>query len=89
MYGSNLDFSVVDLGDDLFGGLFIDSAAEREACSEDLLDGALEVLGHGFFLDDLGYLLDLFEGEVSLVGDVLDLLSVALVVAELLDQQRR
>lgn len=89
MNGSNFDFSVVDLGDDLFGGLFIDCAAEGEAGSEDLLDGALEVLGHGFFLDDLGDLLDLLEGEVSLVGDVLDLLPVALVVAELLDQQGR
>ena len=71
----------------MLGALLIDGAAEGEAGTEDLLDGSLEGLGHGLFLDDLGDLLDLLESEVALVGHVLDFLSVTLVVAELLDKQ--
>lgn len=71
----------------MLGALLIDGAAEGKASAKDLLDSALEALGHRLFLDDFGDLLDLLEGEVALVGDVLDFLSVALVVSELLDEK--
>ena len=62
-------------------------SAEGEAGAEDLLDSALEGLGHRLLLNDLGDLLDLLEGQVALVGHVLDLLSISLVASELLDEE--
>ena len=84
---SDFDFAVVDFSNDLLWTLLVDGGAEGQAGAEDLLDGTSEVLGHGLLLDDLGDLLDLLEGEVALVVHVLHFLSVALVVAEFLDQQ--
>ena len=84
---SHLDLAVVDLGNDHLGALLVYGAAERQAGSKDLLDCALEGLGHRLLLNDLGDLLDLLESEVALVGHVLDLLSISLVASELLDEE--
>ena len=87
-YGwSDLDFSVVDLGNDLSGVLLVDSAAEGKASAQDLLDCSCEILGHWFLVHDLGDFLDLLESKVALVGDIFDFLSVSLVASELLDKE--
>lgn len=52
-----------------------------------MLNSSSKGLGQGFFLDELGNLLNLLETEVALMSDILGLLSVSLVVSEFLDDE--
>lgn len=73
---SAVDLTVVDLVLDLAWVLTIDRATNGDACSEDLLDGALELGGVGLWSELLGNLDDLIELHLAVVDWVLDLLSV-------------
>ena len=72
----NVDLAVVDQSGDLLGALAIDSAAERDAGSEDLLDGASGLNSHALGAELLGDVNDVVELEVAVVLHVLLLLSV-------------
>ena len=73
------DFSIVDEGGGLLGRLSVNGASERDGGSEDLLDGSLKGDGHGLvcFSHGLGNLEDIIELDVTVVGDVLLLLSIS------------
>lgn len=77
------------MGLDELGALLVNSTSDGEASTEDLLDSSGEGLRQRLFLQDPSDLLNLFKGEVALVSDVLDLLAVALVVSEFLDDEGR
>ena len=85
----DVDFAGVDLGGNLLGALAINSAAKRDASSEDLLDGSLELDGHALGAELLGDIDDVGELEVSVVLHVLLLLSIARTFLEGLDDQGR
>lgn len=72
----DLDLLIIDGGLDVTGALAVDSAANRVAGAENLLDSARELLSHGALTHLAGNLDDLVEGEVSVVDDVLLLLAV-------------
>ena len=65
----NLDLTVIDLLDDGRGVLAVDSATDRVASSENLLDGSSEGVGVGALTEDLGHLDHLIEGDVTAVLD--------------------
>ncbi len=76
LLGGDLDGAGVDVLLDLAGVLAVDGAANRGRGAENLEDGALEVLGEGAGPHDAGDLVDLVKGDVTAVGNVLDLLPV-------------
>lgn len=59
------------------GGLAIDLAANRVGGTEDLPDGALELLGERLVTHSAGNVDDLIEGDGLVVLDVLLLLAIA------------
>ena len=84
---SYFKFSSGEFSNNFLGVLFVNGASDGKTGTENLLDSAGEGLGHRLFFNDLGDLLDLLEGKVSLVSDVLDFLSISFVVAEFLDDE--
>lgn len=75
--GGNLTLTLVDLTDDLGGGLAVDGATNRDAGSNDLLDGSGHLTGERALAENLGDVVDLSESDVSVVLSVLLLLAVA------------
>ena len=71
----------------VLGALAVDGAAEGHACSEDFLDGSLELDGHALGAELLGDVDDVSELEVAVVLHVLYLLSVAGSLLECLDDE--
>lgn len=76
---SALPLTIIDLSLDVFGTLLLDGAAEGDTGTEDFLDSAGELLGEGLvgISHGLSDLEDLIEGKVTVVLNVLDLLSVS------------
>ena len=60
----------------VLGILSVNGAAKTAACSEHLEDGSLEVLGVGAGLHGAGNVVDIVPRDVTVVGDVLNLLTV-------------
>lgn len=85
----DLDLSRLDVVRDVLGAAAIDLAASGESSAENLLDGALEVLGHGLEAHGAGNVDDLVEGNALGVLDVLLLLPVTRGLLEGLDDERR
>ena len=83
----NLDFPVVDLIDDVVRVLAVDGASYGLSGAEDLLDGALELPGHGARSHDAGDFDDCVHGQVTVVLHIFDFLAVARWLLELLDDQ--
>jgi hypothetical protein len=83
----NVDLAVVDQSGDLLGALTVDSAAERDASSEDLLDGSSGLNSHTLGAELLGNINDVVELEVAVVLHVLLLLSVTGTFLEGLDDE--
>lgn len=83
------DSSCVDLFLDLTRVLAVDSASNGEGGTEDLLDGATELLGHGLEPQGAGNVDDGIKGDVTRVLDVLHLLSVSGGLLELLHDHGR
>ena len=73
------DFSVIDKTSVLLGRLSVNGASEGHAGSENLLDGSFKSDSHGFisFSHGLGNFEDIIELDVTVVGDVLLLLSLS------------
>lgn len=84
----DIDLTGINGGGDILRALAIDSAAEGDAGSEDLLDGALELDGHALGAKLLGDVDDVSELEVAVVLHVLLLLSVAGTLLKSLDNER-
>lgn len=74
---------------DVLGAAAIDLAAGGEGGTENLLDGTLEVLGHGLEAHGAGDVDDLIKGDGLGVLDVLLLLAVTRRLLEGLDDERR
>lgn len=74
---------------DVLGGLAINLAAGGESGTENLLDGTLEVLGHGLEAHLAGNLDDLVKSNGLGVLDVLLLLAVTRRLLEGLDDKGR
>ena len=83
----DVDFAGVNLGGNLLWALAINSAAKRDAGSEDLLDGSLELDGHALGAELLGDVDNIGELEVSVVLHVLLLLSIARTFLKSLDNK--
>ena len=84
----NVDLAVVDQSGDLLGALTVDSAAERDASSEDLLHGASGLNSHTLGAELLGNINDVVELEVAVVLHVLLLLSVTRALLECFNDKR-
>jgi hypothetical protein len=67
--------------------LVVDSASKRVASSQQLLNGSLKGLRQGSGFHDLSALDDLIKGEVTVVLDVLDLLSISGLFVKLLHEE--
>nr|POE48604.1 hypothetical protein CFP56_65709 [Quercus suber] len=67
----------------------IDRATHREASAKNLLDGPIEVFGHGSRARNLGGLNDVVKGDIPIVLDILCLLPVMLPLLQCLDDQSR
>jgi len=85
----DLDLAGLNVVGDVLGAAAIDLAAGGEGSSEDLLDGTLEVLGHGLEAHGAGNGDDLVERNRLGVLDVLLLLAVTWGLLEGLDDERR
>lgn len=72
----DINFTEVDFLLDVFGVLAINGAADRDACSKDLLDGANEFSSVGLGAHLLGDFNNLVPGDLAVVSDVLHLLSI-------------
>ena len=83
----DLDLTVVDALLDVLGGAAVDGATDGVGRAEDLEDGALELLGLGLVAHLTGDLDDGGEGQVTAVGNVLDLLAITEGLLEGLDDQ--
>lgn len=70
-------------------GLAVDSGTDRLGGTKDLLDGTGQLLGERLGSHGSGNLNDLLQGDVSVVLDVLVLLSVTRGLLESSDDQRR
>ena len=68
--------ALVDLINDIMRSLAVNSAADRLGSPEDLLDDSTELPGHGPGPHHTGSLVDVVNGDVPAVLDVLHLLSV-------------
>ena len=83
------DLTILDsLGDGL-SGLAIDGATERNAGSKDFFDSTGEGNSHGFSVISHGFgnSSDIIELDVSVVRDVLDLLSISATLLEGLNDE--
>lgn len=85
----DLNLARLDVVGDILGAAAIDLAAGAESSAKDLLDGALQVLGHGLESHGLSDGDDLIEGDALGVLDVLLLLPVTRGLLEGLDDERR
>lgn len=85
----DLNLARLDVVGDVLRAAAIDLAAGAESSSENLLDGTLQVLGHGLKAHGAGDVDDLIEGNALGVLDVLLLLPVARGLLEGLDDERR
>lgn len=83
-----LNLARLDVVRDGLGAAAINLATSGESSSEDLLDGTLEVLGHGLEPHGAGNGNDLIEGNALGVLDVLLLLAVPGRLLEGLDDKR-
>ena len=86
---STYDFTGIDSLDELSGVFAINSASQGMACSQHLLNGSSESLAHALLFHDLSDLLYLFECKVTLMLNILHLLSISGGFTKFLDQQRR
>lgn len=84
-----LNLARLNVVGDVLGAAAINLAASAERSTEDLLDGALQVLGHRLEAHGAGDLNDLIEGNALGVLDVLLLLAVTRGLLEGLDDERR
>ena len=80
---------VIDLVNDVVGSLTVNSAANRLSSPEDLLDDPTELLGHGSGSHHTGGLVDVLNGDVTAVLDVLHLLPVPGRLLQGLDDESR
>lgn len=87
LFGGDLDLALGDLLGDVVGRLTINGAANRVGGTEDLLDGARELLGHGAGAHDAGNLNNIIKGDVAVMLDVLILLAVTDGLLEGTDDQ--
>lgn len=85
----NDDLAVIDSLDDVVGGTAVDGASNGLGGTEDLLDTTGEVLGHGLVGHLAGNVVDLVDGNVARVDDVLLLLAVTDGLLEGLDDEGR
>jgi len=85
----DLNLAGLDVVRDVLGAAAVDLAAGGVGSSEDLLDGALEVLGHGLEPHNFRNSNDLIERNALGVLDVLLLLAVAWGLLEGLDDEGR
>jgi len=76
LFVRNLELPVVDLVDDVVRCLAVDGATDGLSGAQNLLDGALQLTRHRSLLHDAGDVDNFFEGDVSAMFDVLDLLAV-------------
>ena len=81
--------SVIDLVNDVVRSLAVNSAADRLGCPQDLLDDPTELPGHGPGSHHTGSLVDVFDGDVATVLDVLHLLPVPGGLLQGLDDEGR
>jgi len=81
--------TVVDLFNNALGVLVVNSASEGVASAQKLLDGTLKSSGERSGFHNLGAFNNLIESQVSVVLDVLDLLSISGFFVEFLDQDGR
>ena len=79
--------SVIDLVNDVVRGLAVNSAADRLGCPQNLLDDPTELPGHGPGSHHTGSLVDVLDGDVATVLDVLHLLPVPGGFLQSLDDQ--
>lgn len=85
----DLNLARLNVVGDVLGAAAVDLAASAESSSEDLLDGTLEVLGHGLVPHGAGNVDDLIEGNALGVLDVLLLLAVSGRLLEGLNDEGR
>jgi hypothetical protein len=85
----DLNLARLDVVGDVLGAAAVNLATSAESSSEDLLNGTLQVLGHGLESHGAGNVDDLIEGNALGVLDVLLLLAVAGRLLEGLDDERR
>jgi hypothetical protein len=85
----DLNLARLDVVGDVLGAAAINLATCAESSSENLLDGTLQVLGHGLESHGAGNVDDLIERNALGVLDVLLLLAVAGGLLEGLDDERR
>jgi hypothetical protein len=83
----DLNLAGLDVVGDVLGAAAVNLAASGESSSEDLLDGTLEVLGHGLEPHGAGNVDDLIERNALGVLDVLLLLAVTRGLLEGLDDE--
>ena len=83
----DLDLTVIDALLDLFGSAAINGAADRVGGTKDFEDSSDEFLGLGLLAHLTSDVEDGGEGQVTTVGDVLDLLAVTEGLLEGLDDQ--
>ena len=81
-------FVFLDLLLDILWALAVNGAADGDAGSEDLENGSLEGSGHGGRSNFLGNSNDLIERELSVVDNVLGLLSVTWGLLQGLEDER-
>lgn len=85
----DLNLARLNVVGDVLGAAAVNLAASAESSSEDLLDGTLEVLGHGLEPHGAGNVDDLIKGNALGVLDVLLLLAVSGRLLEGLDDEGR
>jgi hypothetical protein len=85
----DLNLARLDVIGNILRAAPIDLAAGAESSAENLLDGTLQILGHGLEAHSAGDGDDLIEGNALGVLDVLLLLPVARGLLEGLDDERR
>jgi hypothetical protein len=85
----DLNLARLDVVRDVLRAAAIDLAAGAESSAENLLDGTLQILGHGLEAHGAGDRDDLIEGNALGVLDVLLLLPVTRGLLEGLDDERR
>ena len=89
LFIGDLNLAGLDVVRDVLGAAAIDLAAGRVGSSENLLDGTLEVLGHGLEPHDLRNSNNLIERNALGVLDVLLLLAITWGLLEGLDDEGR
>mmetsp|Transcript_16117 Transcript_16117/g.44917 ORF Transcript_16117/g.44917 Transcript_16117/m.44917 type:complete len:225 (-) Transcript_16117:80-754(-) len=87
LIGGALALAVINLADDVLGALAVHPAADRDGRSQDLLDGAGELLGARPGAHDAGNLNDVVKADVPGVLNVLLLLPVPRRLLKCLNDQ--